>query len=70
MRLRSKAGLSFSFLSFFFPDFRAESGAEMRANFYKCGDKTVTPHYLAWNPIHTPAPAFHRPQDFGRLIFG
>ncbi|MBR5571017.1 MAG: carbohydrate-binding family 9-like protein [Oscillospiraceae bacterium] len=62
--------IPFSFIRIFFPDFRAESGAEMRANFYKCGDKTATPHYLAWNPIDSPAPAFHRPQDFGRLIFG
>ncbi|MBP3493057.1 MAG: hypothetical protein J6J83_00420 [Oscillospiraceae bacterium] len=59
-----------SFIRIFFPNFRAEKGAAFRGNFYKCGDKTVTPHYLAWNPIGTPAPAFHRPQDFGELLFG
>lgn len=41
----------------------------MRANFYKCGDKTAHPHYLSWAPIDEPAPAFHRPQFFGTLIF-
>lgn len=34
-------------------------------NFYKCGDKTDAPHYLSWSPIETPAPDFHRPEQFG-----
>lgn len=38
------------------------------ANFYKCGDKTAHPHFLSWAPIDEPAPAFHRPQFFGKLI--
>ena len=42
---------------------------EMRANCYKCGDCTVQPHYLAWNPPTSENPDFHRPQDFGALIF-
>ena len=41
----------------------------MRTNFYKCGDKTAHPHFLSWSPIDEPAPAFHRPQFFGELIF-
>lgn len=41
----------------------------IRANFYKCGDKTAHPHYLSWNPIDTPKPDFHRPDFFGELIF-
>ena len=36
-------------------------------NFYKCGDKTATAHFLCWNPISTPNPDFHRPEFFGRL---
>lgn len=59
-----------SLIRAFFPDFRAEKGAAIRANCYKCGDKTAAPHYLAWNPISADAPAFHRPQDFGEMIFG
>ena len=45
------------------------SGKEMRANFYKCGDELPTPHFLSWNPIEWPEPSFHRPEQFGKLIF-
>lgn len=45
------------------------SGLRARANFYKCGDETETPHYLSWNPIDTDRPDFHQPSFFGRLIF-
>lgn len=41
----------------------------LMANFYKCGDKTGHPHFLSWNPISTPAPDFHRPEFFGKIIF-
>jgi hypothetical protein len=40
----------------------------LRANFYKCGDKTAHPHFLSWNPVGTPSPDFHRPDFFGELI--
>lgn len=40
-----------------------------RANLYKCGDKTATPHYVSWSPIEIPSPDFHRPDFFGTLIF-
>lgn len=59
----------FDFIRRFFPDLNICPGMTMRANFYKCGDETVSPHYLAWNPISCPTPAFHRPQDFGQIIF-
>ena len=55
------------FVRLYFPGF-AFSG-EAAANFYKCGDETPTPHYLTWSPLTSPAPDFHRRQDFGRLIF-
>ena len=55
------------FVRLYFPGF-IFSG-EAAANFYKCGDDTPTPHYLAWSPLTSPAPDFHRRQDFGRLIF-
>ena len=42
--------------------------ATLRANFYKCGDKTAHPHFLSWNPIDTPQPDFHRPDFFGELV--
>ena len=40
---------------------------QIRANFYKCGDKTAHPHYVSWSPIDTPQPDFHRPEFFGEL---
>ena len=42
---------------------------KIRANFYKCGDKTAHPHYVSWAPIDTPQPDFHRPEFFGELRF-
>ncbi|HOW85375.1 MAG TPA: carbohydrate-binding family 9-like protein [Candidatus Aminicenantes bacterium] len=46
------------------------AGQQAAANFYKCGDETPVPHYGAWSPVGTPAPDFHRPEYFGRLVFG
>ena len=43
--------------------------AAIRANFYKCGDKTAHPHFVSWAPIDTPQPDFHRPEFFGELRF-
>lgn len=60
----------FSFIQRFFPDFKAEEGGKIYGNCYKCGDKTVKEHYLAWNPIVNDDPAFHMPEQFGNLIFG
>ncbi|MGM9826143.1 MAG: carbohydrate-binding family 9-like protein [Paludibacteraceae bacterium] len=39
----------------------------LRGNFYKCGERTLRPHYLSWSPIPTPAPNYHLPQYFGEL---
>ena len=56
-----------SFLRQFYPGF--ECAGMLRANLYKCGDRTVHPHYLAWNPVSTQTPDFHRPEFFGRMQF-
>ena len=45
------------------------SGRKMKANFYKCGDKTATPHFLSWAPIDLPSPAFHCPEFFSEIVF-
>lgn len=45
------------------------TGHTMRANFFKCGDETYTPHFLSWNPISTERPSFHQPTYFGRVVF-
>ena len=55
------------FVRLYFPAFTLSG--EAAANFYKCGDDTPVPHYLAWSPLTSPAPDFHRRQDFGRLVF-
>lgn len=57
------------FVRCFMPDFELKSGLRIRANCYKCGDQTVQPHYLSWNLIRQDTPLFHRPQDFGCMIF-
>ena len=56
-----------SFLRQFYPAF--ECAGILRANLYKCGDKTAHPHYLAWNSVDTPTPDFHRPEYFGEMRF-
>ena len=40
---------------------------KIRANFYKCADKTKKPHFLSWQPIPLPKPDFHCPQFFGEI---
>lgn len=51
------------------PELADFSGRIVRANFYKCGDETATPHFLSWNPIGTERPNFHTPEWFGELNF-
>lgn len=60
----------FAFVRTLFPAFDPKPGDTIRANCYKCGDKTVQPHYLAWNPVNSDTPNFHRPQDFGEMVMG
>ena len=47
-----------------------KKGNTFYANFYKCGDKTVQPHFLSWQPIDTPQPDFHQPKFFGSFSLG
>lgn len=44
-------------------------GRTMKGNFYKCGDKLQTPHFLSWSPIGLERPMFHCPAFFGTLFF-
>ncbi|MBQ2991854.1 MAG: carbohydrate-binding family 9-like protein [Clostridia bacterium] len=55
------------YIRLYMPDF-AFSG-EAACNFYKCGDETETPHYLAWAPLTSEKPDYHRRWDFGALVF-
>lgn len=45
-----------------------KEGMQMRANFYKCGDKLDQPHFLCWSPIKYAEPSFHRPEFFGKVM--
>jgi len=56
-----------SFLRRSLPDL--SFSGRLRANVYKCGDLTEQKHYLAWNPVRSGTPDFHRPQDFGIMEF-
>ncbi len=58
-----------SFVKIFFPYFSLYAGKRMRANCYKCADKTEPPHYLSWNPVTTDNFTFHRSECFGEMIF-
>ena len=39
-----------------------------RCNFYKCGDKTASPHFGAWREVKTENPDFHRSEYFGTMV--
>ena len=56
-----------SFIRMYMPEFKLEGTC--CGNFYKCGDKTETVHYLAWSPLSSATPDYHRRQDFGNLCF-
>jgi len=60
----------FAFIKRFFNDFEAKEGKMIRGNLYKCGDRTVKPHWMTWNYVDIDHPAFHCPQFFGELTFG
>ncbi len=59
----------YTFIRLFFPDFDPKPGYSMRANCYKCGDFTVKPHYLTWNPVPEENFTFHCPEHFGIMHF-
>lgn len=62
--------IPFAFVRRFFREFTPAEGVQMRANAYKCGSKTVNPHYLSWNPMTSQTPDFHCPKDYGILTLG
>lgn len=44
------------------------SKGKLRANFYKCGDKTPLPHYGAFSPVDSLEKGFHNPPCFGEIL--
>lgn len=59
------------FITKYLPTYKHEKGAVIRANFYKCGDKTGHEHYGCFNNIPWQNPDFHRPEFFAefKLLF-
>lgn len=64
-----EVALVIPFSAFFLHHISSLQGKSVRANFYKCGDKLKTPHFLSWSPIDLPKPNFHCPDFFGTLHF-
>ena len=58
------------FLHEFYPSMELRPGLCLRANCFKCGDLTKQEHYLSWNIVTSAAPDYHRPCDFGKMVFG
>jgi hypothetical protein len=63
-----EVALVIPFTAFYRHHISSFAGKTFRANFYKCGDKLTTPHFLSWNPIEISKPDFHRPDYFGTVI--
>ena len=56
-----------TFIRLYFPE--AAFAGTAACNFYKCGEETVVPHYLAWSPLTSETPDYHRRWDFGEIEF-
>jgi hypothetical protein len=52
------------------PNLKFNKEMQFRANFFKCGDKTETPHFLTWNAVKTSKPSFHQSDSFGTIVLG
>lgn len=44
-------------------------GTVWKGNFYKTASKSTNPHWITWSFVDLPAPSFHQPHYFGRLLF-
>lgn len=48
---------------------RFDPADKWRANFYRVEGSSKPRFYSAWRPTRTPAPNFHVPEAFGKLVF-
>ncbi len=60
--------IPFSFIKKYIPGYEIKNGDVIKTNLYKCGDETVSPHYLSHFRIDCPNPDFHRPEFFGEMM--
>lgn len=58
------------FIRQFFPGYTLEPGRKLRANVFKCGDRTAMPHFFSWNLIELDDPNFHVREYFGEMELG
>jgi len=61
--------IDYEFIRLFFPSFSPAPGKAIRANCYKCGDLTLTPHWLCWSKVPEDLNTFHCPEHFGTMYF-
>ena len=52
------------FIRKYYPDYDPEKADKMKCNLYKCGDRTLIPHYMAAFDLECTRPDFHRPEYF------
>lgn len=57
-----------SFVQREFPKYEHKSGAVIKGNFYKCGNRTIRPHYGCWKYVEWSSAGFHRPEYFGEIV--
>ena len=48
--------------------FVPQSGAHVRGNFYKCGDRERHPHHVMLHPYDIEKPDYHRPELFADML--
>ena len=63
----AKYKIPIKLIQLIFPGYGFKSGMVIRANCFKCGDKTVNPHYYSWNKVEMDYPDFHKHEFFGRM---
>lgn len=59
--------ISTEFIKKYLPTYKHGEGTVIRANFYKCGDKTGHEHYGCFNKVGVVNPDFHRPEFFAEI---
>lgn len=45
------------------------AGDVWKGNFYKCADELPERQWGCWSPVNTERPDFHRPENFGDIVF-
>ena len=55
------------FIRLFHRDFSFDRN--IMANMYKCGNKTLNKHFIAWSEIESEIPNFHLPEFFRKMSF-